>query len=180
MGALAKLGQAAPDFALPDLEGRPHRLADQRGRILIVNFWSATCPWTQKVDEALGALRQTWGDSVLLWLVVSGANDTLEESRQAAQARKLSPVLLDREQTVADAYGAVTTPHFFVVDGEGVLRYKGALDDTTFRQRTPTRTYLADAIQALCQGRAPDPAETASYGCILVRNVTPISPSSES
>ncbi|MGD8554391.1 MAG: redoxin domain-containing protein [Anaerolineales bacterium] len=180
MGSLAKLGQAAPDFTLPDLDGKPHRLVEQRGRIVVINFWSATCPWTHKVDEVLAELRQTWGESVLLWLVVSGAKDSLEESRQAAQARRLSPVLKDPDHAVADVYGAVTTPHFFVVDGAGVLRYQGALDDTTFQQRTPTRTYLADAIQALRQGQAPDPAETASYGCILVRDVSPISPTGDS
>jgi hypothetical protein len=70
---------------------------------------------------------------------------------------------------VADRYGAQTTPHLFVVDEAGVLRYAGAPDDVGFRQRVPSRDYLADAVGALLEGRAPEPASTAAFGCALVR-----------
>jgi hypothetical protein len=79
-------------------------------------------------------------------------------------------VLLDEDHAVADLYGAATTPHFFVVDAEGVLRYAGALDDVTFRQKTPTRQFLAEAVAALLEGRLPDPAQTPGYGCAIVRH----------
>jgi len=69
---------------------------------------------------------------------------------------------------VAGLYGAVTTPHVFVIGADGVLRYTGAPDDVGFRMRTPTRAYLAQAVEALLDGREPDPAETPPFGCALV------------
>jgi hypothetical protein len=64
-------------------------------------------------------------------------------------------------------YGAKATPHFFVIDGDGLLRYSGAFDDVTFRQRTPTHTYLKDAVEAVLRGEAPNPAQTPAYGCAI-------------
>jgi|LGOV01.1.fsa_nt_gb hypothetical protein len=69
-----------------------------------------------------------------------------------------------------DLYSAVTAPHFFDIDEKGVLRYRGAPDDTSFRQREPTAHYLKDAVEALLNGRDPNPAETAGYGCAIVRH----------
>ena len=89
----------------------------------------------------------------------------------AAAAREPGLVLRDAEHVVADLYGAVTTPHFFVVDEKGVLRYRGAPDDTSFRQREPTVHYIKNAVEMLLNGRDPNPAETAAYGCTIVRHV---------
>jgi hypothetical protein len=66
-------------------------------------------------------------------------------------------------------YGAVTTPHFFVVDENGVLRYKGALDDITFRQKIATESYLLDSIANLLNGKEPHPTETPGYGCAIFK-----------
>jgi hypothetical protein len=79
-------------------------------------------------------------------------------------------VLRDQEHIVADSYGAQTTPHFFVIDRDGVLRYMGALDDTTFRKREPEKPYLAEAVRAVLAGKLPDPRETPGYGCTIVRH----------
>jgi hypothetical protein len=56
-----------------------------------------------------------------------------------------------------------------VIDQAGLLRYQGAVDDVTFRQRTPTRYYLREAVEALLAGRQPQPQETPPYGCTVVR-----------
>ena len=69
----------------------------------------------------------------------------------------------------SDLYAAVTTPHPYVLDQDGILRYQGALDDVTFRQRTPTRFYLRQAVEAVLAGHAPEPAQTSPYGCTIVR-----------
>ncbi len=87
---------------------------------------------------------------------------------QAALERNLSP-LLDPDHRVADLYSARTTPHLFVIDPDGNLRYQGALDDVTFRKREPSRHYLREAVTAVLAGRQPDPDLTPAYGCIIVR-----------
>jgi len=70
---------------------------------------------------------------------------------------------------VADAYGAQTTPHAFLIGSDGRLLYQGAVDDRSFRQRQATTNYLDAAVSALLAGRSPDPASTPAYGCTLVR-----------
>ena len=103
-------------FSLPDLEGTPHALSDYRGRVVVVNFWSAECPWAERADTQLKQWLAGWGDRVVLLTVASNVNETLELIAEAARQRGLAPVLLDSGCRVADAWGAQTTPHVFVVD----------------------------------------------------------------
>jgi thiol-disulfide isomerase/thioredoxin len=162
-------GELAPDFSLADLDGIPHSLLDARGRILVINFWSAECPWSERIDRALLPLPAEWSGQVVYYAVASNANEPVELLRQVALERGVPTPLLDPDQVVADRYGAVTTPHFFVIDAQGILCYQGAFDDVNFRQRTPTRQYLVPAVQALIAGGAPDPGTTPTFGCTLVR-----------
>lgn len=169
MDALIPLNQPAPDFDLPDLSGQRHALHAYRGRIVVLNFWSAECPWAERADRALLAALPQWGDAVVLLPIASNANEPPEMLARVAEERGLPLVLHDAGQAIADRYHAQTTPHMFVVDAGGILRYQGAFDDVTFRQRTPTRSYLLDAVQALLRGDLPDPAQTPPYGCTIVR-----------
>ena len=169
MDPLARIGESAPDFVLPDLEGRLCRLADERGRIVVLNYWSAECPHSERTDQILSSLRPAWRGRVTVWWLASNANEPDELLKLIAHQRQIGPVLLDVGQVIADRYGAQTTPQVFVVDAAGVLRYSGATDDVGFRQRVPTRRFLADAVQALLEGRAPEPETTAPFGCALVR-----------
>jgi peroxiredoxin len=167
MDPIAELNQPAPDFILPDLKGVHHRLSDLLGKIVIVNFWSADCPWSERVDRELLPLVKSWGEQVALVTVTSSSQEPPDLLRQAATGQGLPFVLHDADKTVARLYGAVATPHCFVVDADGLLRYRGAFDDVTFRHRTPTRGYLCQAVEALLAGQAPDPAETPAYGCAI-------------
>jgi hypothetical protein len=90
---------------------------------------------------------------------------------QAARARRLPTVLIDADHVVADLYKAITTPHVFLVDREGLLRYRGAVDDVTFRQRKATRFFLEEAVEALLENRLPAVQETPPYGCTIVREI---------
>jgi len=171
MDPLIQINQPAPDFELPDLKGVPHRLGGTQGRVLVLNFWSAECPWAKRGDEILAEMTPAWGDRVDLWSIASNANETDEQLALAAAVREPGLVLRDAAHVVADLYGAVTTPHFFVIDENGVLRYRGAPDDTSFRQSEPTVHYLKDAMEALLSGREPNPTETAGYGCTIIRHI---------
>lgn len=163
-----ELGQPAPDFCLPDLTGRTHCLAGYRGRIAVINFWSAECPWAERADRDLLACLRDWDGEVALLTLAANAHETDAACVAAARTRGL-PLVLRAGIEVLDAYAALTTPHLFVVDGDGLLCYRGALDDVTFRQRTPRRSYLREAVGALRAGRLPDPAETPPYGCSISR-----------
>ena len=159
----------APDFELPDLDGVLHRLRDYRGKIVIVNFWSCECPHSERTDRAIMAMFVQWREDVVLLSIAANRIESAEAMAVAAKKRRLPLVLIDREDVVADLYEAQTTPHIFVMDRNGILRYRGAVDDVTFRLQKPTRFYLDEAVEALLDGRLPALAETRAYGCTIVR-----------
>jgi peroxiredoxin len=165
------VGQPAPDFTLNDLDGTPHTLSEQRGRIVAVNFWSAECPWSRRADAILGQRLAAWSESgVVVWGIASNTSEPEYEIRaEIADRGTAYPVLLDPGYVVADYYGAIATPHFYLVDPQGIVRYAGALDDANFRRREPQVRYLEQAVTAVAEGRSPEPAETSAYGCAIVR-----------
>ncbi|MBI5946499.1 MAG: redoxin domain-containing protein [Chloroflexi bacterium] len=166
-----EINQPAPDFELPDLEGGLHRLSDYRGKIVIVNFWSCECPHSERVDRAITAMFAQWRGEVAMLSIAANRSENVEALKQAADARRLPRVLHDAQCFVADLYEAQTTPHVFVIDRDGILRYRGAVDDVTFRNRNPSRFFLNEAVESLLEGRLPPLTESPAYGCTIVREV---------
>jgi hypothetical protein len=111
-----------------------------------------------------------WGEGVALLPIASNVNESQALITSVSRSRRLPLVLRDADHTVADRYEAQTTPHAYLIDRQGYLRYCGAVDDVSFRQREPTRVYLEEAVEALQSGRIPEPAETQPFGCIIVRH----------
>ena len=165
------LNQPAPDFELPDLQGNNHKLSDYRGKIVIVNFWSCECPHSERTDRSMMACLVQWGEEVELLSIDSNRSESAHSVEEAVKARRLPRVLMDAKHVVADLYEAVATPHVFVVDKDGILRYRGAVDDVKFRQPKATRFFLEEAVEALLEGRLPALAETPAYGCAIVREI---------
>ena len=166
-----QLNFPVPDFELPDLHGRLHRLSDYRGQIVIVNFWSCECPHSERTDKAIMSMFVQWRDDVSMLTIASNRNETAEDVANVSAARRLPTVLHDANCQVADMFEAQTTPHVFVIDREGILRYRGSVDDVTFRQRVPTRFFLDLAIESLLEGHFPELTESPAYGCAIVREV---------
>jgi peroxiredoxin len=83
------------------------------------------------------------------------------------------PVLVDQGNVVADRFSAKTTPHLFVIDREGKLRYTGALDDDSNGKKQKAgekvETHAADAVAALLAGKAPETSSTPPVGCTIKR-----------
>ena len=166
-----QLNRPAPEFELPDLQGIPHRLSDERGRIVIVNFWSVECPHSERTDQYLVSLLERWNGEVVMLSIAANRNESTPMVEAAANTRRIPKVLIDAEHVVADLYEALTTPHAFLIDREGILCYRGAVDNITFRQREAPRFFLQEAVEALVHGRLPELAETPAYGCVIVREI---------
>jgi peroxiredoxin len=166
-----QLNQPAPDFELPDLQGELHKLSDYRGHIIIMNFWSAECPHSERTDHSTMASLAKWGEEVILLPIAANRNESVHMVVEAAKTRRLPTVLMDADMVVADLYEAVTTPHAFVIDRAGILRYRGALDDVRFRQPVVTRFYLEEVVEALLDERDPPLQEMLAYGCTIVREI---------
>jgi len=166
-----QLNEPAPDFELPDLQGVPHKLSDFRGKIVILNFWSAECPHSERTDQYLITLLENWDGEVVLLSIAANRNESVQMLAEAAKARHIPQLLLDSKHVVADLYEALATPHAFVLDREGILRYRGAVDNITFRRREGTHFFLREAVEALLHGRLPELRETPAYGCAIIREI---------
>ncbi len=166
-----EINQPAPDFELPDLNGNLHRLSDYRGKVVIINFWSCECPHSERTDKAIMSMFVQWRDDVVMLSIASNRNENIEALKKSALAQSLPIVLLDAESALANLFEAQTTPHVFVIDREGILRYRGAVDDVTFRQRNPARFFLDEAVESLLAGGLPAQMESPAYGCAIVREI---------
>jgi peroxiredoxin len=167
------LNRFAPDFTLPGVGGGRFALSDWRGQIVVLNFWSAECPWSRRADVALVYRQLSWDPKgVRMVGIASNANETETQLRSEVQARHLKyPVLFDVGGSVAALYQAKTTPHFFVIDRQSYVRYSGAPDDVTRKGQRPSTFYLDEAVQALLSNRPPNPLTTAPFGSPLVLTV---------
>lgn len=166
-------GTEAPDFTLTDVISNEFiQLADLRGQPVILNFWSVECPWSRKFDEYFRERAVQWAEAGM-WLVFIDSNDNeaIYEMQDLAEELEIThPVLHDQHNVIADQYGALTTPHIFVIDANGIIVYQGAVDDRSFRQPEATINYLDAAVEALINGEALISANTPAYGCAIVRH----------
>lgn len=103
--------------------------------------------------------------------IAANRSESVQLVEEAAKTRRLPRVLMDAKLIVTDLYEAVATPHVFVIDREGILRYRGAVDDVRFRKPGATRFYLEEVIEALLDGCDPALEETLAYGCAIVREI---------
>jgi peroxiredoxin len=166
---------AAPDFTLPDLDGNPVALSSLRGKIVVLEWFNPGCPFVRYAhsDGPLRDLAARHMATGIVWLAInSGARGKqgygVELNREWSQKWHMqNPVLLDEKGDVGRAYGAIATPHMFVIDPRGALVYKGALDNAPLG-KVPSeghRMYLDDALAAVSAGRPVEVAETKPYGC---------------
>jgi peroxiredoxin len=168
---MVSINELSVDFELPNLQGKLHKLSDYRGKIVIINFWSVECPHSERTDRYVLSLLERWDGEVVLLSIAANRNESIQQVKEASKTRRIPKVLIDAEHVVADLYKAVTTPHVFVLDREGILRYRGAVDDVTFRQKKAAHFFLEEAIETLLGGELPALSETPAYGCAIVREI---------
>ena len=172
------------ELTLRDIRGRTHRLGDYVGRdkLLVVDFWSYSCPYSTAWETRLGDVAEAYEKRGVTVLAINsnatevdpGAQDPYTRIRKYVEKAKIEyPILIDAKAAVAERFGAETTPHAFVIDAKGVLRYSGAIDnDGDFRRRLPPDEvvpYLANAIDALLEGVEVPTPETKAVGCKIKR-----------
>lgn len=130
-----ELNQPAPNFELSTLDGETHQLSDYRGQVVVVDFWSAECPVSNEYDAYFNRFVERFdGEDVMLLAIDSNAYDDATIADALAERDLHFPVLRDAGNKIADVYDATTTPHVFVVDQEGMLRFRGHVDDRSWEQ----------------------------------------------
>lgn len=168
------IGEPAPPFELPDTAGGLHRLPGAGEAPATVVVWTCNhCPYALAWHERLLEVAREYGAAGVRFLAVNSNDasrypaDSLEAMRERYEAEPWPmPYLHDRDQSVARAYGARTTPDVFVFDSDLRLAYRGA-PDGDHQDPLQRAAWLRAALDALHEGRRPDPAETEPVGCSI-------------
>ena len=172
VSAALQTGQEAPDFTLNDLQGRAQTLSQYRGTIVVLDFWSATCPVSARYEDRLTAIATEYAAKgvVTLGIDANATENAALIQRVVVERGVPFPILIDSGNKVADLYGGVTTPHVFLVDQQGRLVYQGAIDDEGLMGRGKiSRQYLREALDAVSAGRPVPTPKTEPVGCSIKR-----------
>ena len=168
--ATLKLGDAAPSFDLPGIEGDRRALSDYEGMPLAVVFSCCHCPYVVAWEDRLNEAARDYDGRAGLVAVNSNAGylgDSLEDmARRSEEKGFVFPFLYDESQEVAAAYGAARTPEVFVFDADHRLVYHGA-PDSSHADADAAEPYLRPALDAALAGTAPEVQETPPVGCTI-------------
>jgi len=170
---MVALGTRAPDFALPDTEGRTVRLLDFDGRPLLVMFLCNHCPYVKHIANDLAQVTAKYMEKGIAVVAISSNDPTRypEDAPALMRTEKRNrgypfPYLFDESQDVARAYDAQCTPDFFLYDGSRTLVYRGQFDDSRPGNGKPiTGIDLTLAVEALLNGKPPVTVQKPSMGC---------------
>ena len=176
----ARVGQPAPDFSLPDTGGKAVRLADFRGRFVVLEWTNPGCPFVRKHYDSgnMGATQKLARDQGVAWLAINStetaSGDYLEPPRLADWLKQHqgvpTAVLMDPEGTTGRAYDAKTTPHLYIVDPQGMLVYAGGIDSIASARVSDIEKATNHVKAALADIAAKRPiaqAVTKPYGCTI-------------
>ena len=176
--AAAVVGKAAPAFSLTDLEGKTVKLADFKGKFVVLEWVNFDCPFVRKHygSENMQKLQKTYTGKDVVWITICSSAPgkqghlTADEAKEATKERGATPTefLLDPKGVTGRAYGAKTTPHMYVIDPKGKLLYNGAIDDmpsTKVADVPNSKNYVVAALDAAMAGKPVENATTKPYGC---------------
>jgi hypothetical protein len=178
--AFAAPGAAAPDFTIADTAGKPVKLADYRGKFVVLEWTNPECPFVRKHynSQNMQGLQKEWGAKDVVWLTINSTNASHSEyktpdemaSWMRAQGAAPKATLIDGTSATARAYAAKNTPHMFVIDPSGKVIYDGAIDDKRSTNPADVKTannYVRAALTEAMAGRPVAIASTTPYGCTM-------------
>lgn len=173
------VGKPAPTFVATDVTGKSVDLTALKGKTVVLEWTNYGCPFVRKHYDA-GNMQALQRDAVadgVTWITINSSAEGKEGyyatgklAADAAAKKKAasSHLILDPKGEIGKLYGASTTPDMFVIDKNGVLVYKGAIDDMPSVDPATLRTaknYVTAALAAVKSGNEVKTAETRPYGC---------------
>jgi peroxiredoxin len=169
MASLA-LGDPAPPFSLPGIDGGSHSTSEFEGEPFTVVFSCVHCPYVVAWEDRLNEVARDYDGRAGMLVVNSNAGylgDSLDDMEARAQEKAFSfPFLFDETQEVASSYGASRTPEVFVFDADHLLAYHGT-PDSDHQDPAGAEPYLRDALEAVLSGREPEVQEVPPMGCTI-------------
>jgi len=168
------IGERAPDFSLPGVDGETYSLASFRDKqILVIAFWCNHCPYVRAWEDRTIAAQNEYAAKGVQFVAINPnetqgyPEDDFPHMVERAKGQGYTfPYLRDDTQKVAEAYGGVCTPDFFVFDRNRRLRYGGRLDDSK-DPNSVKRRYMREVLDALVAGREPPVSFAPPMGCSI-------------
>jgi thiol-disulfide isomerase/thioredoxin len=168
------VGAKAPAFSLVNaVDGKTYAFKPADGKISVVFFTCNQCPYAKAFEPRLIAIAKRYQSKGIVFYAIDPNDESRygEETLANMKDRAVSkgypyPYLKDADSSIARAYGARVTPHVYVIDPSGVLRYRGYVDDSA-RPEERTRSGLTDALDALLANRRVATTATHAFGCSI-------------
>lgn len=169
------IGDKAPAFELLGTDGEKHSLeavtADNKATVVV--FTCNSCPFAKAYEPVLLELAAQYAKRPVRFVLINSnsvktkPDDSYEHMVTRAKEKEYPfPYLYDESQAVAKAYGARVTPHVFLVDAEGVCRYRGRIDDNAQRDQVKEHD-LVNALDAILAGKEVPVTTTKAFGCSI-------------
>ena len=176
--AAVTIGNAAPDFSLPDANGKTQTLSQYKGKTVVLEWNNPGCPFVQK-HYSSGNIPKQQADATkegVVWLTInsgaSGKQGHLDNAGAQAFVAQYhaapSAYLFDGDGKVGHLYGAKTTPHMYIIDGSGTLRYMGGIDSIASTDKddlAKATQYVPQALAELKAGKPISVMTSEPYGC---------------
>lgn len=160
------IGATAPEFTLPDADGKSHSLASLKGKKgTLIFFTSARCPMVVAYHERIQKLAADYkAKGINVIGINSNTTETTAEIKQNIADKKLAyQVLRDEGSKIADQFNAQVTPEMYLLDADGKLVYHGGVDDNRSAELVKAN-YLSAALDAMLANKPIERAETRAFG----------------
>lgn len=165
--AEVEIGTKAPDLkGLVGADGKEYNLADMKDKkVVVVCFTCNSCPVAVAYEDRFIEFQKKYAGKGVQFLAVNANKKTEDIAAVKTRVEEKGinyPYVFDKTGTSATAYGALVTPHIFVLDQDRKVAYVGAFDD---KQNGPTKGYVADAVEALLAGKKVEFTNSRAIGC---------------
>ena len=168
-----KVGDTANDFKLKGVDSKMHSMGDYKdAKGFIIIFTCNHCPYSVAYEDRIIALHQKY-ETQGYYVIAINPNDPkaypidgFEGMKKRAKDKGFTfPYLVDETQDIYQMYGAIKTPHVYLLDANRTVQYIGAIDNST--NGKVTTKFLENAIEALKKGEKPNPSVTKAIGCSI-------------
>jgi peroxiredoxin len=169
------IGQRAPDFTLPGVDGHDRALASFKDKaVVVVVFTCNHCPYAQAYEDRLIAIQRDFAPKGVQLIAINSNDaagypeDSFDNMVKRAQKKQFNfPYLRDETQRAARAYGAEYTPEAFVFNSRLELCYVGRVDDNWQHPEKVRSPDLRQAIDAVLAGQPVENPVTHAIGCTI-------------